>query len=218
VRRLVFFLLVAPGRPCGDPGARARHAHGLPRDRRGAGGARDGAPAATAPDPSLGLNAQRGLHARPRGRRRLALRSRLAARLPRRRHGAHALAIAGSAPSSARWSSGPRSQTGRRARASFGPDRAAFELRAVGLGLERRTRVRAPRHLVHILTGYDHLLFLLLLVLLLQRARSVLLAETAFTLSHSLSFSATALGWIHVSSSRPRRRASRSAWSCSLPT
>jgi hypothetical protein len=53
---------------------------------------------------------------------------------------------------------------------------------------------------VHILTGYDHLLFLLLLVLLLRRVRSVLLAETAFTLSHSLSFSATALGWIHVSS------------------
>jgi len=53
---------------------------------------------------------------------------------------------------------------------------------------------------VHILTGYDHLLFLLLLVLLLRRARSVLLAETAFTLSHSISFSATALGWIHVSS------------------
>jgi hypothetical protein len=52
----------------------------------------------------------------------------------------------------------------------------------------------------HILTGYDHLLFLALLVLLLRRARSVLFAETAFTLSHSVSFSATALGWIHVSS------------------
>jgi HupE/UreJ protein len=58
----------------------------------------------------------------------------------------------------------------------------------VGLGLR------------HIATGYDHLLFLLLLVLLLRDVRSVLLAETAFTLSHSLSFSATALGWIHVSS------------------
>jgi HupE / UreJ protein len=53
--------------------------------------------------------------------------------------------------------------------------------------------------LVHILTGYDHLLFLLLLVLLLRDVRSVLLAETAFTISHALSFSATALGWIHVS-------------------
>lgn len=54
--------------------------------------------------------------------------------------------------------------------------------------------------LMHIATGYDHLLFLLLLVLLLRRVRAVLLAETAFTLSHSISFSATALGWIHVSS------------------
>jgi hypothetical protein len=54
--------------------------------------------------------------------------------------------------------------------------------------------------IVHILTGYDHLLFLALLVLLLKRVRSVLLAETAFTMSHSLSFSATALGWLHVSS------------------
>jgi len=48
--------------------------------------------------------------------------------------------------------------------------------------------------LVHIVTGYDHLLFLLLLVLLLRDVRGVVLAETAFTLSHSLSFSATALG------------------------
>jgi hypothetical protein len=54
--------------------------------------------------------------------------------------------------------------------------------------------------LVHIATGYDHLLFLLLLVLLLRDVRSVLLAESAFTLSHTVSFSATALGWIHVSS------------------
>jgi hydrogenase/urease accessory protein HupE len=52
---------------------------------------------------------------------------------------------------------------------------------------------------VHILTGYDHLLFLLSLVLLLRRRRAVLLAETAFTVSHSLSFSATALDLVHVS-------------------
>jgi hypothetical protein len=52
----------------------------------------------------------------------------------------------------------------------------------------------------HILTGADHLLFLVGLVLVLRRLRAVLLAETAFTLSHSLSFTATALGWIRVSS------------------
>jgi len=59
-----------------------------------------------------------------------------------------------------------------------------------------RSYVRAG--LVHIATGADHLLFLALLVLVLRRVRAVLLAETAFTLSHSLAFSATALGWIHV--------------------
>jgi hydrogenase/urease accessory protein HupE len=51
---------------------------------------------------------------------------------------------------------------------------------------------------VHIATGADHLLFLTLLVLLLRRPRAVLIAETAFTLSHSIAFSLTALGWIHV--------------------
>lgn len=52
---------------------------------------------------------------------------------------------------------------------------------------------------VHIATGPDHLLFLLMLVLVLRRWRAVLLAETAFTISHALSFTATALGWLRVS-------------------
>ena len=52
----------------------------------------------------------------------------------------------------------------------------------------------------HILGGADHLLFLLALALLLKRVRAVIWAETAFTVSHSLSFSATALGLVHVSS------------------
>jgi hydrogenase/urease accessory protein HupE len=68
------------------------------------------------------------------------------------------------------------------------PSTLAVAREFVGLGL------------VHIITGFDHLLFLLLIVLLLRDVRSVLLAETAFTLSHSLSFTATSLGWIHVSS------------------
>jgi HupE / UreJ protein len=50
----------------------------------------------------------------------------------------------------------------------------------------------------HIAAGFDHLLFLLGLVVVLRRVRAVLLAETAFTLSHSLSFSAAALGWVRV--------------------
>src|SRR5262249_32066673 len=54
--------------------------------------------------------------------------------------------------------------------------------------------------IAHIATGADHLLFLLALVLCLRTLRAVMLAETAFTLSHTLSFSASSLGWIRVSS------------------
>ena len=74
----------------------------------------------------------------------------------------------------------------------------SFTLPAAQSGLAvARSYVRLG--VVHILTGYDHLLFLLSLVLLLRRPRAVLAAETAFTVSHSISFSATALGLIHVS-------------------
>jgi hypothetical protein len=52
--------------------------------------------------------------------------------------------------------------------------------------------------MTHIAGGADHLLFLVLLVLTLCRPGAVLLAESAFTLSHSLTFSANALGWLRV--------------------
>lgn len=51
----------------------------------------------------------------------------------------------------------------------------------------------------HVLQGADHLLFLVLLVLLLGTVKRVLLAETAFTVSHSISFGATAMDVVHVS-------------------
>jgi len=53
----------------------------------------------------------------------------------------------------------------------------------------------------HVLSGADHVLFLLLLVFTLKKARPVLIAEAAFTLSHTLSFAATALGLVRVSAS-----------------
>jgi hydrogenase/urease accessory protein HupE len=78
------------------------------------------------------------------------------------------------------------------------PKDPSFELPAAQTGpAVARSYVRLG--VAHILTGYDHLLFLLTLVLLLRKPRAVLLAETAFTVSHSLSFSATALGLIRVS-------------------
>jgi hydrogenase/urease accessory protein HupE len=48
--------------------------------------------------------------------------------------------------------------------------------------------------LEHILTGYDHLLFLLALVLVAGPLRSLLAAVTAFTLAHSITLAVAALG------------------------
>src|SRR5262249_59291152 len=47
--------------------------------------------------------------------------------------------------------------------------------------------------ILHIATGADHLLFLLALILYVRRPRDVFFTETAFTCSHTLSFSAVAL-------------------------
>jgi hydrogenase/urease accessory protein HupE len=51
----------------------------------------------------------------------------------------------------------------------------------------------------HILGGADHLLFLLGVVLLPASLRSLLLAVTAFTLSHSVSLVLSTLGLVHMS-------------------
>lgn len=47
----------------------------------------------------------------------------------------------------------------------------------------------------HILLGYDHLLFVLCLVLLLNGAWRITATVTAFTIAHSLTLVATTLGW-----------------------
>ena len=46
----------------------------------------------------------------------------------------------------------------------------------------------------HILAGWDHLLFVIALVLLIARAGPVVMAATAFTLAHSLTLAAVTLG------------------------
>jgi hydrogenase/urease accessory protein HupE len=50
----------------------------------------------------------------------------------------------------------------------------------------------------HILTGFDHLLFVIALVLLVRGGRLLLLTITAFTLAHSVSLAATVLGLIRL--------------------
>lgn len=50
----------------------------------------------------------------------------------------------------------------------------------------------------HILTGFDHLLFVLALVILVKGVRRLVATITAFTVAHSLSLVAATLGWVHV--------------------
>ena len=50
----------------------------------------------------------------------------------------------------------------------------------------------------HILTGWDHLLYILAMLLLVKGWRRVLLTISAFTATHSLTLTAAALGWVNV--------------------
>ncbi|MCS7461388.1 HupE/UreJ family protein [Paenibacillus doosanensis] len=52
----------------------------------------------------------------------------------------------------------------------------------------------------HILTGYDHLLFLFSLLLIAVRYMDMLRIVTAFTVAHSITLIAASTGWIHPSS------------------
>lgn len=50
----------------------------------------------------------------------------------------------------------------------------------------------------HILSGYDHLLFVLSLLLLAKNIKSLLMAVTAFTLSHSITLAAAVLNLVNM--------------------
>lgn len=50
----------------------------------------------------------------------------------------------------------------------------------------------------HILTGFDHLLFVLALTLLVGKARRLIGTITAFTVAHSITLALTILGWLSL--------------------
>ena len=52
----------------------------------------------------------------------------------------------------------------------------------------------------HILTGFDHLMFVLAITFLVRSRRTLLIAITAFTVAHSLTLAATVLGWLTLPS------------------
>jgi HupE / UreJ protein len=50
----------------------------------------------------------------------------------------------------------------------------------------------------HILTGFDHLLYVLAMLILVGGWRRIVVTMSAFTATHSLTLTAAALGWVHV--------------------
>lgn len=52
----------------------------------------------------------------------------------------------------------------------------------------------------HILFGFDHLLFVLCLLILVGDFKRLLGAITAFTLAHSITLAGTTIGWLHLAS------------------
>ena len=50
----------------------------------------------------------------------------------------------------------------------------------------------------HILTGFDHLLYILAMLILVNGWRRIIATMSAFTATHSLTLTAAALGWVHV--------------------
>ena len=50
----------------------------------------------------------------------------------------------------------------------------------------------------HLLTGIDHILFLLALIISSRRLRDVVFAATCFTVAHSITFLLAALGFVHI--------------------
>lgn len=52
----------------------------------------------------------------------------------------------------------------------------------------------------HILFGFDHLMFVLALLILVRQLKALLLAVTAFTVAHSLTLAGTTFGWVALPS------------------
>ncbi|MEN8183072.1 MAG: HupE/UreJ family protein [Myxococcota bacterium] len=76
---------------------------------------------------------------------------------------------------------------------------------AVPFAAGREASVQAPWHffalgIEHLLIGFDHVLFLLVVLLGCASLRAALRMVSAFTLGHSVSLAAATHGWLHLSS------------------
>jgi hydrogenase/urease accessory protein HupE len=88
--------------------------------------------------------------------------------------------------------------SGQEIQAVLRPDSASLKLELKGTG-----KAAVPAYLglgiEHILTGYDHLCFVLGLVLLIRNRLKLLKTITAFTIAHSITLAIAALGIVHPS-------------------
>src|SRR5580658_5302695 len=77
------------------------------------------------------------------------------------------------------------------------PTKTAFVVQAApGTGEVAATYLRLG--VEHILFGFDHLLFVLALVILVRQWRRVAITVTAFTIAHSITLAAATLGFVNV--------------------
>jgi hydrogenase/urease accessory protein HupE len=77
------------------------------------------------------------------------------------------------------------------------PTRTAFIVQAVP-GAEEVAATYLRLGVEHILFGFDHLLFVLALVILVRSWRRVAVTVTAFTIAHSITLAAATLGFVNV--------------------
>jgi hypothetical protein len=88
--------------------------------------------------------------------------------------------------------------SGQQIQTVFKPGNTTLAIHLTGTG-----KLAVPEYLIlgieHILTGYDNLSFVLGLVLLVRGRLRLLKTITAFTLAHSITLAAAALGYVHVS-------------------
>jgi hypothetical protein len=67
-----------------------------------------------------------------------------------------------------------------------------------GLGRLEVVRTYTILGIEHILSGFDHLLYVLGMLILVGGWRRIVATMSAFTATHSLTLTAAALGWVHV--------------------
>ena len=77
------------------------------------------------------------------------------------------------------------------------PSAASFVVEAAPRALEV-ARTYTVLGVEHILTGIDHLLFVLALLILVEGTRRLIATVTAFTVAHSLTLAGATLGFVHV--------------------